>query len=258
MACDFSICDDPAFRALFSALPCACMVHRMIVDENGEPADYVPLEANPSFARVVGFDPAPILGKRATEYLPDYEARHWAAVFAPVAFEGRMVNVTVYSPRKRQMYLVSAISPERECFLTMYSLARKPRNAVVATNSTVWTDGRCAAGDFIDWMFKTMPCAAALHRIDFDGRGTPVDYTVVKVNTSFCDILGTTPEAMVGINARSRLSGAEVEHWLGVLVPIAVGERKPYAIPILFRSRVAYEGVAVSLETGYVTVIFSD
>lgn len=258
MVCDFAICDDPAFRALFSALPCACMVHRMIVDGTGEPADYVPLEANPGFSRVVGFDPAPILGTRATEYLPDHEARHWAAVFAPAALEGKTVSVTVYSPRKRQTYLVTAISPERGCFFTMYSLARKRRDAEFAANSPAWTDGRRPAGDFIELMFKTMPCAAALHRIDFAGDGTPVDYTVVKVNAAFCDILGTTPEAIVGMNARSRLSGAEVEHWLGILAPIAVGEGKACAIPIFLRLRVAYDGVAVSLETGYVTVLFSD
>lgn len=254
----FSIGDDPSFRALFTEMPCACMVHRMILDESGKCIDFIPIEPNPWFSRALAFDPAPILGKRATEYLPEDEARHWAEVFSPVALEGKTVSLTIYSPRKKQTYRVTAISPERGFFLTMYAVAGKAHDNEHETKDAPWTEGRIASHDIVEMMFRTMPCAAALHRIDCDEAGKPVDYTVVDVNGPFCAYLETTSEAIIGKNASARLNREEFSHWLNILAPIALGLKPATAIPIHFGKRASYEGVAISLQPGYVTVLFTN
>jgi PAS domain-containing protein len=239
------------------------MVHRMIFDESGNAIDYVPIEANPWFSREVGFDPAPILGKRATEYLPEGEALHWVSVFTPTVLEGRTVTISVYSPRKNETYRVAAISPERGIFLTMFSVAGNLRDGGQESNDTQWMNdaqwinGLMATRDFIGKMLMTMPCAAALHRIDCDGEGVPVDYTVVDVNVPFCEYLETTSEAMIGKNASVRLSPDEFRHWLDILAPIALGTKDATVIQVVLPNRLSYEGVAVSLEPGYVLVLFT-
>lgn len=54
MANFFSIEDDLLFRALFTEMPCACMMHRMIFDESGNPIDYIPIEQNRRLRRTRG------------------------------------------------------------------------------------------------------------------------------------------------------------------------------------------------------------
>jgi len=253
----FPLGDDPSFRALFTEIPCACMMHRMIFDERGNSVDYVPLEPNPGFARVLGFDPAQIIGKRASEYLPEAEARHWASVFAPAAIDGIKVSVTVYSPRKKQTYRVTAISPARGFFLTMYSVAGKHSERALESEWK-WVNGSMSARDFVKMIFTTMPCAGAIQRIDRDEAGNSIDYTIVDVNEIFCEFLNTTPNAMIGKNARSRLARAEFDHWLSVFAPIAFGQANAREISLILPNRVMCHGVAVSLEPGYVAVLFTN
>lgn len=259
----FSIGDDPAFRALFTAMPCACMVHRMIFDERGNAIDYIPIEPNPWFSRELGFDPSPILGKRATEYLPEGEALHWVSVFTPTVLEGRTISTSVYSPRKNETYRVTAISPERGIFLVMFSVAGNLRSGGQELNGPPmpldpqWINGRIPTRDFIGKMLMTMPCAAALHKIDCDGEGVPVDYTVVDVNGPFCEYLETTSDAMIGKNASVRLGSDEFRHWLDILAPIALGSKTATVIRVFLPNRLPCEGVAVSLEPGYVLVLFT-
>lgn len=252
-----SIGDDPAFRALFDAMPCACMIHRMVLDARGDAVDYIPLEANPWFSRSLDFDPSPIIGKRASEYLPEDEVRHWASVFAPAALEGRTVSVSVFSPRKKVTYRVTAIGPERGFFIVMFSVAGEEGNPGIHAREARWTDGQVSARDAVRLMFLTMPCPAAIHRVDRDERGKPVDYTVVDVNGAFCGLLGTTPGEMVGMSASARLRGDELEYWLGVFAPVAFGEKPSSGVKLFFSDRSVFDGIAIAQETGYVMVIFT-
>lgn len=252
---DLSVMDDPMLRALFAAMPCACMIHRMVLDERGEAVDYIPLEANPWFLRSLDADPFLIIGKRATEYLPEAEARHWASVFAPVALEGRTVSVSVFSPRKKATYRVTAVSPERGYFIVMFSVAGEESAIWTHAQIARWTDGRLSAHEAVRQLFHNMPCAAAVHRIERDGEGNPVDYVVVDVNGAFCDSLHTTPGEVIGMRASARLRGDELAYWLGVFTSVANAERRSSGVKLFLRDRSVFDGMVIALNTGFVMVI---
>jgi PAS domain-containing protein len=252
-----SVLDDPELRALFAAMPCACMIHRMIFGERGEAVDYIPLEANPWFSNLLDVDPFLIIGKRATEYLPEAEARYWAAVFAPVALEGRTVSVSVFSPRKKATYRVTAISPERGYFIVMFSVAGEESAIWTHAQIARWTDGRLSEHEAVRQMFHTMPCAAAIHRIDRDGQGKPIDYSVVDVNEEFCGFIDTTPGEIIGMRASDRLPGDELAHWLAVFSPVAFGERRSSEVRLFLRHRSVTDGILIALESGIVMVLFT-
>ena len=253
---DLLVMDDPAFRAFFDAMPCACMIHRMIVDERGDAVDYVPLVANPWFTRSLAFDPFPIIGKRASEYLPEAEVRHWAAVFAPVALEGRTVSVEVFSPRKRLNYRVTAIGPERGYFFVMFSVAGEERLSGTQARMAPWTDERLQAHEAVRLMFRNMPCAAAIHRIDRDGLGKPIDYSVVDVNDAFCGFFDTTSGEIIGMRASARLRDNELAYWLDIFSPVAFGEKRSCGVTLFFRDQSVVDGIVIALETGFFIVAF--
>lgn len=254
---DLSVMENSAFRALFDAMPCACMIHRMVLGERGDAVDYVPLAANPWFYRSLDVDPIPIIGKRASEYLPETEARHWAAVFAPVALEGRTVSVSVFSPRKNATYRVTAIGPERGYFVVMFSVAGQSLDGWIDRTVAQWTDGRLSAREAVSLLFHTMPCAAAIHRIDLDAQGNPIDYTVVDVNGAFCGSLDTTPDKIVGMRGSARLQGDEFAYWLGVFSPVAFGEKRSSGINLFLNDRSVFDGVVIALEPGFFIVAFA-
>lgn len=248
---------DPFLHTLFNEMPCACIYHELICDESGNAVDYVPLEANPGFQRTIGVDPAPIIGKRATEYLPEMDAKHWLSIFAPAALLGRTVTYHMLSPQMKQTYYGTAISPEKGYFLSMFTIVgNTPIPARESETMSVKQHERLSPHDFAQKIFETMPCAAATHKIDCDETGTPVDYTIVDVNPAFCEMMNTTPQAMIGKNASGRMSRAEFEHWLGIFATVAFGGKPAHETVYFPHKKYTCDGVAISQKTGSVMVIF--
>ena len=59
------------YRELFRHLALAVAVHEIVFDDAGLPVDYVFVEGNPAFEALTGLVAADVVGRRATELLPD-------------------------------------------------------------------------------------------------------------------------------------------------------------------------------------------
>lgn len=254
----FSIAEDPFLRALFTEMPCACMYHELFRDDRGNPVDYAPLEANPGFARVIGIDPSPIIGRRASQYLPADDARHWLSVFAPAALQGKTVNFHLYSPQTDQTFYGTAISPEPGYFLSMFTVVGNTAiPALVSGAGRRAPRERLSAADFARNIFETMPCAGMISRINLDDRARPIDYTVTDVNFAFCELMDTDRGEIVGTRASERLGESEFRHWLDTFASVALNgitAREALYIP---RRKCACVGVAIRPEPGTVMTIFT-
>ncbi|HPS44362.1 MAG TPA: hypothetical protein PK542_07735 [Treponemataceae bacterium] len=108
---------------IFVEMPCGAAMHRMVRDEIGEAVDYVTTSVNPAFSKLLEVTEESVIGVKASERLSPKELRHWLRVFEPVALEGKTTTFTLYSAKSRQAYYGTAICPERDSFLIMFTKA---------------------------------------------------------------------------------------------------------------------------------------
>jgi PAS domain S-box-containing protein len=77
------------YRTLFETMDEGFCVIEMIFDEQGRPADYRFLQANPAFEKQTGLHEAE--GKRMREFAPEHEA-HWFEIYGKVALTGESAH----------------------------------------------------------------------------------------------------------------------------------------------------------------------
>ncbi len=95
--------------------------HRIVLDDRGTPCDYLFIEANESFGRLTGLDPARIVGKRVTSVLPgiEHDPADWIEKYGKVALSGKPLAFRAFSEQLRHMYGVAVFSPHRRFFTTL-------------------------------------------------------------------------------------------------------------------------------------------
>jgi PAS domain S-box-containing protein len=97
--------------------------HRIVLDEGGTPCDYVFLEINDAFEKLVGLSAKEILGKRVTQVLPGIEKDpiDWIGKYGKVALTGEPAHFDSYSEVLKKWYSVSAFSTQKGFFTVTFT-----------------------------------------------------------------------------------------------------------------------------------------
>ncbi len=113
---------ESKYRSLFANMINGFAYHRIVLDENGEPADYVFLEINDAFEKVTGLKRESIVGSRVTQVIPGIknDPAGWIDIYGKVALTGEAVKFDNYSAALGRWYTVSAYSPARGYFATVF------------------------------------------------------------------------------------------------------------------------------------------
>lgn len=124
---------EKKYRNLFTHLIDGFAVHRVVRDDAGTPVDYVFVEVNEAFERLTGLKSEDIVGKRATEVLPDIEndPADWIGVYGQVATTGETVRFEQRSQDLGRWYQISAYSPEPDYFVTVFDDISERKQAEV-------------------------------------------------------------------------------------------------------------------------------
>ncbi|HOK14905.1 MAG TPA: PAS domain-containing protein, partial [Candidatus Kapabacteria bacterium] len=93
-------------------------LHEIILDDKGNPVDYVFLDVNSAFERLTGLKKEKIIGKRVKEVLPDTEF-YWIEKYGDVALNSTVEKFTNYSQELDKYFKVIAFSPRRLQFATL-------------------------------------------------------------------------------------------------------------------------------------------
>ena len=95
--------------------------HRIVLDENGIPIDYIFLDVNPAYEEFTGLRRAEIVGKRVTEVLPGIERSEFDRIeaYGQVALTGEQMAFEQYSERTGRWSKVRAYSPRVGYFVTL-------------------------------------------------------------------------------------------------------------------------------------------
>jgi PAS domain S-box-containing protein len=106
-------------------------------------------------------------------------------------------------------------------------------------------------------LFESMNEGSALHRIIYNDRGEPVDYTVLDVNPAYEIILGLKRNEVVDRKA-SEIYGSKEPPYLDIFAAVA-SSGKPYSFETYFTPMQKYFNISVcSPEKDYFDTVFSD
>jgi PAS domain S-box-containing protein len=122
---------EERYRQLFESMQTGFALHEIICDEKGVPCDYRFLEINPAFEVLTGLKEEFLIGRTVKEILPDAEDR-WIKVYGNVALTGEPTQIDDFSGALGRHYTVSAYSPRKGQFATIFSDVTEQKNAEAA------------------------------------------------------------------------------------------------------------------------------
>ncbi len=113
---------EEKYRSLFDNMIDGFAYHRIVLDEAGKPVDYIFLEVNDAFERLTGLKRGEIAGRRVREVLPGIEndPADWIGAYGQVALTGREARFEQYAAPLGKWYSVTAYSPRKEHFVTIF------------------------------------------------------------------------------------------------------------------------------------------
>lgn len=107
------------YRLLFENMAEGLVYCRMIF-EDGQPRDWIYLEANQAVERLTGIKRIP--GRKVSELIPGFLETNpeWLQRFGRVATTGKPERFETYSPRLKIWFSVSAYCPKKEHFVSVF------------------------------------------------------------------------------------------------------------------------------------------
>lgn len=107
------------FEKLFHFSSAGIALHKIVVDENNRPVDYIFLDMNESFEKITGLKKEKIKNKRVLEVLPDTEM-DWIEKYGKVALEGKKITFALYNKGLDKHFSVMAYSPIKGQFVSIF------------------------------------------------------------------------------------------------------------------------------------------
>ncbi|WP_342304844.1 PAS domain S-box protein [Methanolobus sp. ZRKC5] len=120
---------ESKYRGLFENSVSGVAIHQIIRDEQGNPVDYVFLEANDTFEEQTGLKVEEVLGRRATEVLPGIENSSLIETYGNVVLIGIPVNFEEFSEPLQRHYSISAYQVDKDIFATVFRDITERKNA---------------------------------------------------------------------------------------------------------------------------------
>ena len=110
-------------KAIINEMLNAYALHRILLDENGNPYDYEFIDVNPAFEKFTGISKKDIIGKRYKETIKgnDGEETDWVGIYGKVALTGIPVSFESYTSAFNKWVIVNAYSPKKGYFITVFS-----------------------------------------------------------------------------------------------------------------------------------------
>ena len=114
--------EDYYYRQIIEKSSFGYANHRIVLDEENQPIDYIFLEVNEAFEKLTGLKKEKVLGKSVKEILPpnskdDFD---WVKTYSQVALEGKELKFEQYSAPLKRWYRVEAFSREKYYFTTIF------------------------------------------------------------------------------------------------------------------------------------------
>jgi len=184
---------EERYRHLFESMMNSFALHEIVLDDEGRPVDYVFLEANAAFERMVGVHREDLVGRRVTEVLPgiEHDPADWIGIYGTVALTGEEIRSERYSEVLGRWYSVLAFSPRSGQFATVFEDI---------------TERKLAEAAVIEWKNRYEAAVEASRHLLYDWDSETGDVTYAG---ALKEMLGYTEAEMAG----------GLTHWIELIHP---------------------------------------
>ena len=121
---------EKRYRRLFSNLNIAAALHEIVLDDKGNPVDFIFLEANSAYEEITLLKSEEIIGKKGSEVIPNLEER-WSKTYGEVALSGTSKTIVDHSEYLNKYWEVKVFSPQKFQFAVLLKDITEERNAAV-------------------------------------------------------------------------------------------------------------------------------
>lgn len=170
------------YYRLFETMQSGFALHEVVLDEAGKPVDYLFLVVNRAYEEMTGLRRERILGKRATDVLPEIhrDSGNWIARYGGIALGEQSETFEVRSQPFGRSYAITVYSPQHGKFATITEdiSDRKWAEEILQKSRMEFKE-----------LFDDAPIG--YHELDREGN-------IVRVNKAELQMLGYTAEELVG------------------------------------------------------------
>nr|WP_321411740.1 ABC transporter substrate binding protein [uncultured Carboxylicivirga sp.] len=110
---------EKKYKMLFNNLSEGFVLHKIILNNNNEPIDYIFIDVNPTFLMRAGIKYEDIINKKASTLYPNTELK-WLKTFGKVAITGQPEHITEYSVEFDKYYDTTVFCPEPGYFAAIF------------------------------------------------------------------------------------------------------------------------------------------
>ncbi|ADI73368.1 signal transduction histidine kinase [Methanohalobium evestigatum Z-7303] len=142
--------------------------HEIIYDKKGSPVDYLITDCNPAYESIIGLKRHEVIGQKASEVYGAGEPPY-LSTYAKVAETGEQTYFETYFPPFDKYFKISAISPEKGKFVTIFNDITEYKNLKDDLQRTI---------NEFNYLFDSME--DALFVGDLEGNILDVNETAVK------------------------------------------------------------------------------
>ena len=113
---------ESKYASLFENMLNGFSYHKIVVDKNDKPIDYIFLEVNEAFEHLTGFKREDIIGKKVTEVLSGIEKSEfdWIGHYGKVALTGDELRTEQYAEQLDRWYSVLGYSNKKDYFAAIF------------------------------------------------------------------------------------------------------------------------------------------
>lgn len=110
------------YAVLFETMPIGWAEHKMLFREDGTPDDYIFLDANPAFEHFIGDKRSNILGKKASEVIPDIKSFEPNLInfYGQIVLTGQQIKSELYIASFKRWYGITSFRNKPGHFVVMY------------------------------------------------------------------------------------------------------------------------------------------
>lgn len=109
---------EKKYKMLYTSMTQGLALHEIITDADGKAVDYVFLDINDSYTRLLGVTREMSIGKRITEIMPKVE-QYWIDVFGKVALTGEPMYYENHLETTGKYYATYSYSPQKGQFAVL-------------------------------------------------------------------------------------------------------------------------------------------
>ena len=175
---------EEKYRALFEHMMNGFALHKIVLNKNKIPIDYIFVEVNDVFEDQTGLKREKIIGEKVTKILPGIENDPvgWITIYGKVAQTGKNLRFESYSESLNKWYSIYAYSPKKGYFATIFEDITEHKKAEDALKSSE---------ERLKIIFESAP--DAIYLVNFKG-------TFIDGNKTAEDIMGYKREELIGKN----------------------------------------------------------